>query len=115
MFEYILHPLLVYSLSIMFGVLILAAAIPYVARIRHPKQKPLAAYLIFISAFVVSASIFFNLLAWLAYKLDLGGALSKPAPAVLFLVLVFIPAIILARWLARKPPWQPMCTDKQPD
>lgn len=115
MFEYILHPLLVYNLSIMFGVLILAAAIPYVARVRHPTQKPLAAYLIFISAFVVSASVFFNLLALLAYKLDLGEALSKPVPAALFLALVFIPAIVLARWLARKPPWQPMGPNKPPD
>ncbi len=115
MLEYILNPLLVYSLSIMFGVLILAAAIPYVARIRHPRQKPLAAYLIFISAFVVSASLFFNLLAWLAYKLDLGEALNKPAAAALFLALVFIPAIALARWLARKPPWQPMGPNKPPD
>lgn len=115
MFEYILHPLLVYNLSIMFGMLILAAAIPYVAHIRHPKQKPLAAYLIFVIAFVVSASVFFNLLAWLAYKLDLGETLSKPLPAVLFLTLVFIPAFVLARWLARKPPWQPTGPNKPPD
>lgn len=104
-----------YGLSIVIGVLILLAAMPYVARIRHPNQKPLAAYLIFVSVFIVSATVLFNLFIWLLYKFELGNTLSDPAPALLFLAVVLIPAIIVARWLARKPPWQPNGPGKPPD
>ncbi len=92
--------------SLIIGVLILAAAVPYIARIRHPEQKPLAAYLIFVTVFILVAVLLFNLLGWLVTQLELGQTLDKPGPAVLFLVLIFLPAIILAGWLARKPPWR---------
>lgn len=104
-----------YGLSIVIGVLILLAAMPYIARIRHPEQKPLAAYLIFITVFIISATVLFNLFVWLLFKLDLGNTLSAPVPALLFLAVVLIPAIIIARWLARKPPWQPNGPGKPPD
>lgn len=92
--------------SLIIGALILAAAIPYVGRIRHPEQKPLAAYLIFMTVFIVVAVVLFSLLGWLVTLFELGHTLSRPGPAVLFLVLVFLPAILLAGWLARKPPWR---------
>jgi hypothetical protein len=92
--------------SLIIGVIILAIAIPYVARIRHPEQKPLAAYLIFTSVFVVVAVVLFNLLGWLVALYELGEYLHQLGPALLFLVLVFLPAIILASWLARMPPWR---------
>jgi len=88
------------------GLIVLVAAIPYVARIRHPQQKPLAAYLIFISAFILIAVLLFNLFAWLAISLELGAVLGRPGPALIFLALVLLPAIALATWLARKPPWR---------
>jgi H+/Cl- antiporter ClcA len=95
-----------YWISIITGAVLLAAAIPYVIRIRHPRQKPLAAYLIFVSVFVATAAVFFSLLARLAQQLGLGAALEEPGPILLFLVLVLLPALVLATWLARKPPWQ---------
>jgi hypothetical protein len=93
-------------ISIITGAVLLAAAIPYVIRIRHPRQKPLAAYLIFVSVFVATAAAFFNLLARLAHQLGLGTALEETGPMLLFLVLVLLPALVLATWLASKPPWQ---------
>ena len=95
-----------YWISIAIGVVILAAAIPYVRRIRHPQQKPLAAYFIFVSIFVVTAAVLFRLLALLSSTFGLGATLNAPGPALLFLALVFLPAIVLATWLARKPPWR---------
>lgn len=92
--------------SLIIGILILVVAIPYVARIRHPEQKPTAAYLIFISVFIVVAIVLFSLLTTLVMHLNLGSMLNKPGLAILFLVLVFLPAFLLARWLARKPPRQ---------
>lgn len=92
--------------SLIIGILILVAAIPYVGHIRHPEQKPLAAYLIFMSVFVVVAIMLFSLLGSLVLQLELSQMLDRPGPAVLFLVLVFLPAILLASWLARKPPWR---------
>jgi hypothetical protein len=94
------------SISVIVGVVILAAAIPYVARIRHPEQRPLAAYLIFVSVFVASAVVLFSLLVWLTGTLGLADALGRLGPAVLFLVLVFLPAGALATWQARQPPWR---------
>lgn len=104
-----------YWTSMLIGIVILLAAIPYVARIRHPKQKALAAYFIFVSVFVASATLLFNLFAWLAYRLELGAELSRPAPALLFLALIVVPAIVLATWLARKPPWFPGGSRRPPD
>jgi hypothetical protein len=92
-------------ISILAGIAILGAAIPYVRRIRHPEQKPLAAYLIFLFTFAAAAVMLFSLLAWLASRLGFEPALSNTGPAVLFLALVFVPAIALATWQARKPPW----------
>lgn len=93
-------------ISLIIGMLILAAAIPYVARIRHPEQKPLAAYLIFVTVFILVAVLLFSLLGWLVTLYELGQTLSRPGPAMLFLIMVFLPAILLAGWLARKPPWR---------
>jgi hypothetical protein len=92
--------------SILIGTVILAAAIPYTARIRHPDQKPLAAYLIFLTVFVTSAVVLFSLAAWLATRLGLAARLDQPALALVFLVVVFVPAIALATWQAAKPPWK---------
>ena len=95
-----------YWLSAIIGVAILAVAAPYVARIRDPQQKPLAAYLIFVSAFVAASAVLFSLLARLASRLGQGAALAEPGAMLLFLALVFLPALVLATWLARKPPWR---------
>jgi len=93
-------------LSVLIGAGLLVAAIPYVMRIRHPRQKPLAAYLIFVFVLVTVAAVLFRLLVWLAGKLGLAGALGDPGPALLFIALVFIPAVAFATWQARKPPWR---------
>ncbi|AGA32778.1 hypothetical protein TVNIR_1098 [Thioalkalivibrio nitratireducens DSM 14787] len=81
-------------------------AIPLVRRIRHPDQRPLAAYLIFVSLFTLVAGILFALLSWLAVLLGLSQALERLSPAVVFLVLVFAPAFFVATWQARKPRWR---------
>ncbi len=95
-----------YWTALLLGAALLLAAIPYVRKIRHPEQKPLAAYLIFISVFLVVAALLFRLLLWLAARLDLEAALDDPGPALLFIALVFLPAIAVAAWQARKPPWR---------
>lgn len=90
--------------SILIAVMVLVAAIPYVARIRHPEQRAIAAYFIFVTVFVASAAVLFSMFTWLAGELGLLAELGRPGPALLFLVIVFLPAIILASWQARKPP-----------
>ncbi len=95
-----------FEISMIVGLVILILAIPFVATIRHPTQKPLAAYLIFLSVFLLSAMILFSLLAWLVSTLGMGPALADLGPAVLFLALVFVPAVLVASWQARQPPWR---------
>jgi hypothetical protein len=95
-----------YWTTLLLGAGMLVAAIPYVQRIRHPQQKPLAAYLIFVSVFLVIASVLFRLFLWLAAGTGLEGALDDTGPALLFIALVFLPAVAVAAWQARKPPWR---------
>jgi hypothetical protein len=95
-----------YGTNIAIAVAILVAAIPYVARIRDPQQKFIAAYFIFVSSFAAVAAVLFTLLGRLASQLGLGPSLEETGPAVLFLLLVLLPALALATWLARKPPWR---------
>lgn len=93
-----------YWIIVLAGGMLLAAAVPYVARIRHREQKPLAAYLIFVLVFAAAVVVLLGALAWLAIELGLSPALGEPGPALLFLALVFLPAFGLATWQARKPP-----------
>lgn len=78
-------------------------AVPFVRRIRHPNQRPFAAYLIFVTVFTLVAGILFLLLSWLALTLELSGALERVVPAIVFLLLVFSPAFWIATWQAAKP------------
>jgi hypothetical protein len=79
------------------GAAILAAEIPYTASIRHPDQKRLAAYLIFVNLFVASAVVFFSPAAWLATRPGM-VELEQPEPALAFLALRLVPANALTTW-----------------
>lgn len=92
--------------SLIVSVVLLIAAIPYVIRIRHPQQKLLAAYLIFVSVFILCCATGFYLAAILINWLEPGATLAEPVPLLLLVALVFVPAVTVATWLARKPPWK---------
>jgi hypothetical protein len=92
--------------GIVAALILFVAAIPYVARIRHPEQKPFAAYLIFVSVFGVASAVLFGVFTAAASALGLSARLEQTVPALVFLLLVFMPALLLARWQARKPPWR---------
>jgi len=94
------------ALGFTIGAVLLAAAVPYVARIRHSRQKFLAAYLIFVTVFAIVGGALFALLSWGASALGLGASLERPFPALLFFALIFVPAIVVGSWQARKPPWR---------
>lgn len=96
------HPVI----GIFVALLLFVTAIPYVARIRHPAQKPLAAYLIFISVFAIASLVLFWVFTAMANTLGLASRLEHTLPALALLLLVFAPALFLARWQARKPPWR---------
>jgi hypothetical protein len=83
--------------------LLLLVAWPYVAYVRHPEQRPFAAYLIFVTVFVVAAMVLLFLVLWLAGMVGI-LPLGDLAWAVLLLTLVLVPALLIATWQARKPP-----------
>ena len=93
-------------LSILIGITVLVIALPYVWRIRHPQQKLFAAYLIFVTIFVVSSFVLYRLLVLLVGILELADPLNRLLPAVVFISLIILPASALATWQARKPPWR---------
>lgn len=92
--------------AILIGIVVLAVAVPWVMRIRHPDQKPFAAYLVFVSVFLLTAALIFSLVTWLLALMDLGQLLARPLAAAAFLILVFVPALGIATWQARKPPFR---------
>lgn len=96
--------MLSYWIGTLVGIALLAAAIPIATRVRHPEQKPFAAYLIFITIFVVVTMVLFNVLGWLAGLLGLGSALKKVGAILLLAILASLPALMLAIWQVRKPP-----------
>jgi hypothetical protein len=85
----------------------LLAAVPFVARIRHPDQKPFAAYLIFVTVLTASFAVTLGLLIWLAGLMGIEERLQATAPAVVLIVAALLPAFAIATWQARRPPMRP--------
>jgi hypothetical protein len=96
--------MLSYWIGIMSGLILLAGAIPVVARVKHPDQKPFAAYLIFVTVLVVVTLVLFNILAWISSLLGIITVPGTGAVTVLLFILALIPAVMLAIWQTRKPP-----------
>jgi hypothetical protein len=95
-----------YWITVLVGLGIMLVSMPYVHYIHHPQQTFLAAYLIFILAFILAAVVLFMLLGWLAALLNLGAGIGNTSRLVVFFALVFVPAFAFASWQARKPPWR---------
>lgn len=91
-------------LAIAVWLILLALAVPYVRRTRHPDVKPLAAFMMFIILFSLVGGLLFLTLSWLALETGQAAALRHPLGALVFLALVFVPAFLLARWVIRRPP-----------
>jgi small basic protein len=91
-------------LATLIAIAILAAVAPYVARIRHPQQRPFAAYMIFVVIFSVTSLLLFLLIGWLADLLGLIPRIGTPGLMLLLVILGLAPAFALATWQARQPP-----------
>lgn len=92
------------TLAVVMWLILLALALPYVRRAKHPDVKPLAAYMMFVIVFLLVGSLLFLALSWLALEIGLAPALSDPLGALVFLALVFLPAFLTGRWVIRRPP-----------
>lgn len=97
---------LILVLAILAAALVLAW--PYAKHIRHPRQRTLAAYLIFLSVFALVGAALFMAIVGLAALAGLTDALGRPVPAMLALLVVLVPAFFAAREVARRPPRQRM-------
>ena len=91
---------------ILWAVLLVAAAF-YTRRARHPDAKPLAAFMIFVIAFSIVSFVVFSTLTAILQGLGHIDSLTNPVIAILFLLAVFVPAFLVARWQLRKPPRAP--------
>lgn len=94
------------SVGIILWLVLMLLAIPYVQRAKHPRAKPLAAYMVFVTLFSVGAAVIFSVLLMLLSGYGGLDALRHVPGAALFLVLVFVPAFLLGRWQMKKPPRQ---------
>jgi hypothetical protein len=85
-------------------IVFLLLAVFYVARARHPRSKPFAAYVMFVIVFTAAGFILFSALSWGLAAADRAALLQRPLPAAGLLLVVFVPAFLLARWQIRRPP-----------
>lgn len=83
---------------------IMMGAIFYTQEARHRDLPPLAAYLIFMTAFSTAAIVLFASLSLLVEALDVVAHLEHPLAAIAFQVAVFLPAVLIGRRLIRKAP-----------
>ncbi|TVR79247.1 MAG: hypothetical protein EA405_13065 [Rhodospirillales bacterium] len=89
---------------IAFWVALLLISIPVALRTRHPDQKPLAAVAIFIFVFTLVAAGLYLVVSTLVALLGLSDLLRAEKGVAVFLVVVFAPAFVMARWQVHKPP-----------
>lgn len=85
-------------------VVALLLSVPYVARIRHPRSRPLAAWLIFVCNFaLVTGLVYFGLVElWLTLAAPAWRGASGP---LMGLVVVAVGCGFgVARWQVRRPP-----------
>lgn len=87
-------------IAVVLFVLVLVASWFYVGQARHPDQKPVAAYLIFVVAFSVTIAVVYGLLFTLIASIGAVGNLSLAIAVALGAVAAFL----IGRSLIRRPP-----------
>jgi glucan phosphoethanolaminetransferase (alkaline phosphatase superfamily) len=95
------------TVGALIAVAILLLSLPYAVRARHPSTKPLAAYLIFTTVFVVVGFVVFAILVWIGNAIDVLQHEPNPIAGIVLAILVVVPAFLVARRQIRKPPKQP--------
>lgn len=96
-----------YVTALVVWAVFLAVASLYTSRARNPQTRPLAAYLIFAATFTLSSFVIFAVIIAALSVLGSLQVLTHPIAGALFLVIVFVPALLIARWQLRKPPHPP--------
>lgn len=86
--------------------ILLTLAVPYVRRIKHEDQKFLAAYLIFITAFVAVTYGLYMILVPLVGATS-GTLATRPSIVVIVLTSCALVAVWIATLVARKPRLRP--------
>ena len=97
-----------YATALALWAVFLLAAIYITRRDRHPRIRPLAAYLIFVTVFTMASFVFFAAIIVLLGALGQERTLANPIATVIVLLVIFVPAFFIARWQIRKPPRPPV-------
>ncbi len=95
-----------YTIAVLLWLALLALAYPYVRRVKHPQERTMAAYLLFVTLFSAVGSVVFLVLAWLITQLGSARLLHEPFGFLALMILVLLPSFLIARWQIRRPPWQ---------
>lgn len=93
-----------YTAALVGWAVFLVAAAFYTQRARNRETRPLAAYLLFVTVFSVTAVVLFAGLVRLMSWLGENGVPSHPLTVGLLLLAIFVSAFLVARWQMRKPP-----------
>lgn len=93
----------------------LSAAVPLVARTRHPALKPIEAYALFVVGFSVAALIVFGGAAWTLETSGLAMEGGGSAAVVLAGAAATAAGLLAGRRLIRLPPGPDRHPDGEPD
>ena len=92
-----------YSWAPLAWIVLLLVSWPYVERARYHDMSQVAAYLVFVTTFSTLAAILFGMVTTVAASLGRARMLDHPVGILLFLVAVFLPGLLLGRWLIGRP------------
>jgi cytochrome bd-type quinol oxidase subunit 2 len=97
-----------YAAALALWAAFLLVAVFYTRHERNRRMRPLAAYLIFVTAFTMASFVVFAAIIIVLGAFNQERALDSPLAAAIMLFVVFVPAFFVARWLIRKPPQPPV-------
>jgi hypothetical protein len=92
-----------YSWAPLAWTVLLVVSWPYVQRVRHAAMAPLAAYSIFVTTFSALAAVLFGMMTTLLAGFGHGAMLDRPMGVLLFLIVGFVPGILMGHWLIQRP------------
>jgi len=92
------------TMTVAAALLLVAAAYPYVRRAKHPETRMLVAYLLFIGVFALVAAALFLAVSGILVAVGIADRLERPLGAALFLLVICLPAFLLARRQVRRAP-----------
>lgn len=91
-------------MALLIASIVIAALTAYALRIRHPDQTPVAAALIFLTAFAAVAAVTYTAFAMVLAAVGQSEVLTTTLGFVAALLIASVAGVAVARYIGRRPP-----------